>query len=153
MGVEIERKFLVRDDTWRAGAVGHTIRQGYLSCDPSAVVRVRICRDKGYLTVKGLAAGLARPEFEYDIPLPEAEQLLTMCGARLIEKTRYEVVLAGLRWEVDVFSGENAGLVVAECELESVDQEISHPAWLGDEVSDDPRYANSNLATNPFTTW
>ncbi|MFT5315625.1 MAG: adenylate cyclase [Candidatus Krumholzibacteriia bacterium] len=153
MGVEIERKFLVEGSAWREKCIGVMIRQGYLSTQASAVVRVRIAADEAFLTVKGLAEGISRPEFEYPIPLTDAEQLLTMCSGALIEKVRYLVNFEGLQWEVDVFSGANQGLIVAECELTSADQAISRPPWLGAEVSDDVRYANSNLVANPFTSW
>jgi len=149
MGVEIERKFLVRNESWRTVDSGVAIRQGYLSTTPLATVRVRIAGEASYLTVKGLASGLARPEFEYDIPLAEAEQLLQLCLASIIEKTRFVVNIDELVWEIDVFSGDNKGLITAECELESETQEISRPDWLGPEVSEDRRYANSNLAVKP----
>ena len=153
VGFEIERKFLVKSKSWRTNAPGIAMRQGYLSDDPLAVVRVRVAAERGFLTIKGMPNGIVRPEFEYEIPSHEAEQLLGMCAGRLVEKVRYVLPGDGVTWEVDVFSGLNTGLVVAECELQDADQKFSHPIWLAEEVSDDPRYANSNLATNPFTTW
>ncbi|MCP3961070.1 MAG: CYTH domain-containing protein [bacterium] len=155
MGTEIERKFLLADDGWRsAGGSGKLYRQGYLSTAVERNVRVRIIGDKGFLTVKGRAAGITRLEFEYEIPLADASRMLDeLCFKPLIEKTRHLIEHSGLTWEVDEFAGDNAGLVVAEVELESEDQEIELPAWVGEQVTDDPRYLNSNLVEKPFTTW
>ena len=153
MGVEIERKFLVRGDAWKTPGGGVRIRQGYLSALPERVVRVRTYGDKAYLTVKGPIVGVTRAEFEYEIPVADAEELFPLCQDHIVEKTRYRVDHAGLTWEVDEFHGANAGLVVAECELASEDQAIDPPPWLGEEVSDDRRYANARLAARPFGTW
>lgn len=154
MGTEIERKFLVVGDAWRQGASGTDYRQGYLCTTPERTVRVRVAGDKGYLTIKGARKGVSRLEFEYAIPLADAQAMLdSMCVRPLIEKTRYRVAHEGLEWEVDEFAGENAGLVVAEVELEREDQEVPLPAWVGKEVSTDDRYANANLAERPFSTW
>ncbi len=155
MGTEIERKFLLADDGWRsAGGSGKLYRQGYLSTAAERNVRVRIIGDKGFLTVKGRAAGITRLEFEYEIPLADASRMLDeLCFKPLIEKTRHLIEHSGLTWEVDEFAGDNAGLVVAEVELESEGQEIELPAWVGEQVTDDPRYLNSNLVEKPFTTW
>lgn len=154
MGTEIERKFLVRDDSWREGAVGTAYRQGYLSTEVDRNVRIRIIGQRGLLTVKGRASGISRLEFEYEIPLADARKMLDeLCSRPLIEKTRFKVEYAGLTWEIDEFAGDNAGLVVAEVELESEDQKVELPPWIDREVSDDPRYLNSNLVTNPFSTW
>ena len=154
MGTEIERKFLLRDDSWKAGAEGKSYRQGYLSAEVERNVRVRIAGDKAFLTVKGRAHGLTRFEFEYDIPIADAERMLDeLCLRPLIEKTRYLIDYAGLTWEIDEFAGDNAGLVVAEIELEDEAQEIELPPWVGREVSGDPRYLNANLVEKPFTTW
>lgn len=154
MGTEIERKFLVVGDAWRQGAMGVLYRQGYLCTTPERTARVRVAGDKGYLTVKGSRTGVSRLEFEYPIPLEDAQAMLdALCIRPLIEKTRYRIDHEGLVWEVDEFAGENAGLVIAEVELEREDQEVSLPAWVGKEVSADDRYANSSLAERPFSTW
>jgi adenylate cyclase len=154
MGTEIERKFLLRDDTWKAGARGKPYRQGYLSAAVERNVRVRIAGDDAWLTVKGRAHGLTRLEFEYPIPLADARRMLDeLCLEPLIEKTRYVVVHSGLTWEIDEFAGDNAGLVVAEIELDDEAQEIELPPWVGREVTGDPRYLNSNLVEKPYRTW
>jgi len=153
MGKEIERKFLIKGDAWREGAEGVLFRQGYLNSAKERVVRARTMGDKAALTIKGITTGATRLEFEYEIPLDEAGQLLELCEKPLIEKTRYKIPHAGLVWEVDEFHGANEGLTVAECELESEDQVIDKPAWVGEEVTGDPRYFNSNLIANPYSTW
>jgi adenylate cyclase len=155
MGVEIERKFLVSGDGWRAGVVRtRRIRQGYLARNDTATVRVRAVDDDfGALTVKGATAGIARAEFEYQIPLADAEQLLLLSMGNIIEKVRHDVQHGNLTWEVDVFHGANEGLVVAEVELECEDQAFSKPTWLGAEVTDDIRYYNAELVARPFNTW
>ncbi len=154
MGIEIERKFLVNGTGWKKTARGAVYCQGYLSLDPERTVRVRTVGDKGYMTVKGRSRGLARLEFEYEIPLADAVDLLDhLCIKPLIKKKRYRVKHEGLVWEVDEFSGENSGLVVAEVELESETQEFSPPDWLGEEVSEDPRYFNASLVLRPWKTW
>lgn len=153
MGLEIERKFLVKNDSWRT-VEGTPFRQGYLSSNLHRVVRVRTMGERAVLTVKGLNIGAVRHEFEYEIPLDDANDMLdNLCERPLIEKTRYKVKIAGHTWEIDEFWGENAGLVVAELELQSVDEVFEKPDWLGEEVTDDPRYFNSNLVLRPYTTW
>jgi adenylate cyclase len=153
MGLEIERKFLVRDDSWRT-VEGTPYRQGYLNSDLYRVVRVRTMGETAVLTVKGLNSGAVRREFEYAIPLVDANAMLDeLCERPLIEKTRHKIELAGHIWEVDEFFGENEGLVVAEIELDAVDEDFEKPDWLGEEVTDDPRYFNSNLVLRPYTTW
>ncbi len=154
MGTEIERKFLVRSSAWKKRADGTFYRQGYLCIEQARTVRVRIAGDRGYLSIKGAAEGVSRLEYEYEIPLPDANELLDrLCLRPLIEKTRYRVVDLGLVWEVDVFAGENQGLVVAEVELESPDQPLDLPDWVGPEVTDDPRYLNASLVQHPFSRW
>jgi CYTH domain-containing protein len=154
MGLEIERKFLVAGTAWKALAEGILYRQGYLSRAGGPTVRVRIAGDKGFLTIKGPSRGLARAEFEYAIPVEDAAEMLdALCEKPLIEKTRYRIPFGSHTWEVDEFHGENAGLVVAEVELRSADEEPVRPPWVGREVSRDPRYFNSNLAKNPFRIW
>jgi adenylate cyclase len=153
VGVEIERKFLVTGDGWRGGGPAEAMRQGYLNLDPDRTVRIRVAGDRAYLTVKGRARGAVRREFEYPVPVADAEALLDLCEGGIVTKTRTRVPGPDVVWEVDEFAGDNAGLVVAECELESEDQAFARPSWLGDEVTDDPRYGNSSLARRPFSTW
>ena len=156
MAVEIERKFLVADISagaaWRQ-VPGVVYCQGYLNRDKERTVRVRIAGIAAYLTIKGASVGATRAEFEYAIPLLDAEALLLLCEGPLIEKTRYVLQHAGTTWEVDVFAGDNAGLVVAEVELRSETQAFEKPDWLGLEVTHEARYFNSNLATHPFSRW
>ena len=154
MGIEIERKFLVAGDGWRAQASSHTrFSQGYLSRDPARTVRVRIAGERAFLTIKGATTGATRAEFEYAVPPADAQQLLAMADGPVVEKVRHLCVVGGMTWEVDEFLGANAGLVVAEIELQSEDQVFMHPDWLGDEVTGDARYVNANLAVQPFTRW
>jgi len=152
MPTEIERKFLVRGPDWQT-ATGQRIHQGYLNRDKHRTVRVRIAGEQAFLTVKGISTGATRAEFEYAIPVEDAEALLTLCDGPLIEKVRHKVEHAGLVWEVDEFLGENAGLVVAEVELAHEDQAIQLPPWAGQEVTTDARYFNSSLAALPFRQW
>ncbi len=155
MAREIERKFLLRDDGWRA-AVEHSehLRQGYLAGTPHCSVRVRIGGDAAHLNIKSATLGIEREEFEYPIPLADAETMLRLlCGGRTLDKTRHTIHHGGYAWEVDEFHGANQGLVVAEIELPRVDAEFSRPAWLGAEVSSDPRYYNTCLAEHPYDTW
>ena len=154
MGREIERKFLVRNDAWREGATATRFRQGFLSTHPDRTVRVRVAGTQAWLTIKGRNVGARRAEYEYEIPQSDAEQMLdALCEQPLVEKTRYVLVVSGDTWEVDVFEGVNEGLVVAEIELASEAQTFVRPDWLGAEVTEDPRYFNSNLVSRPFTTW
>lgn len=154
MGEEIERKFLVTGDGWREAGAGVRYRQGFLSTDPERTVRVRIAGDKGSLTIKGRTHGARRAEFEYEIPTADAQQMLdTLCKRPLIEKVRHTVTSGTHTWEIDVFEGDNRGLVIAELELESEDEHFEKPDWVGTEVTEDPRYFNSNLVERPFTTW
>ena len=152
MAKEIERKFRVKEGAWRS-AKGTTYRQGYLNSVKERVVRVRTINDKGYLTIKGLTVGATRLEFEYEIPHQDAEQLLDICEKPLIEKTRFKVEEGGFIWEIDEFFGENQGLIVAEVELESEDQDFPRPDWVLEEVTGDPRYFNSNLIRKPYKMW
>ncbi|RLC06474.1 MAG: adenylate cyclase [Deltaproteobacteria bacterium] len=154
MGIEIERKFLIKDDAWRALAEGTHYRQGYLNSTKERTVRVRTINDKGFLTIKGITTGATRAEYEYEIPHAEATALLDdLCEKPIIEKNRYKIDFAGFVWEVDEFFGENQGLIVAEVELESEDQAFEKPEWIGEEVTGDPKYFNSNLILNPFAKW
>jgi adenylate cyclase len=154
MGLEIERKFLVRGDGWRVGAVPVLCRQGYLRSDIDCTIRVRVLGEAGFLTIKGKMDGIARLEYEYPIPVAEAHELLDrMCAGPVVEKYRHAVCHAGVTWEVDEFLRDNQGLIVAEVELRAADQAIALPDWVGQEVSADPRYLNVNLAKQPYTQW
>lgn len=153
MGIEIERKFLVVGDAWRPGAPGTPIRQGYLSTHPDRSVRVRRAGARGTLTIKGRTVGTRRAEFEYEIPVAEADELLALCEPPILEKTRFLRPVGGHVFEVDEFHGVNAGLVVAELELADEAEPFERPAWLGAEVSDDPRYYNANLIAHPYARW
>ena len=153
MSKEIERKFLVDEKLFKAIDNGEFIAQGYLSSTPERVVRVRIKNDRGYLTIKGKNEGISRSEFEYEIPKSDAEELLKICEPSIIIKRRYIVDVDGSKFEVDIFEGDNSGLIVAEIELKSEDEKFSKPLWLSDEVSFDKRYYNSNLSKKPFKTW
>jgi CYTH domain-containing protein len=151
MATEIERKFLVKGDEWRSLGVGEIYRQGYITNDNGRTVRVRVVGEQGYLTIKGPTTGMGRAEFEYKIPVEDAQELLeTLCDRPFIEKTRYKINIGDLIWEVDEFWGENQGLILAEVELETEDQIIDIPNWIGEEVTSDPRYYNSNLVKNPY---
>ncbi|MFM8683701.1 MAG: CYTH domain-containing protein [Chthoniobacterales bacterium] len=154
MGTEIERKFLIRDESWRATAAdSRRLRQGYLAIDGQTTVRVRTDGEEAWVTIKGPQVGLARAEFEYRIPCEDAEGLLGLCRGRVVEKVRYRVPFGRHVWEIDEFSGANAGLVVAEIELDRADEPFERPEWLGDEVSSDPRYLNANLSSKPYGSW
>ncbi|EAZ91299.1 CYTH domain-containing protein [Crocosphaera chwakensis] len=155
MAIEIERKFLVINDDWRSLGIGKVYKQGYIStADKMTTIRVRIIGDDAYLTIKSKTEGISRHEFEYSIPLEDAEIMLkTLCDRPLIEKVRYTVNLKNLIWEIDEFKGENEGLIIAEVELESENQVIDIPHWVGEEVSNDARYYNVNLAKYPYLKW
>lgn len=151
--LEIERKFLVDTSKWSPKGSGDRIIQGYLSTDKERVVRVRVRNDKAFLTVKGGQKGISRPEFEYAIPVADAMAMLELCEAFPVEKTRYLEPFEGMLWEIDVFEGANQGLVMAEVELSSENQEIIPPEWAGEEVSSDYRYFNAWLTNHPFKKW
>jgi adenylate cyclase len=154
MGIEIERKYLVHGDTWRRGQPGVLYRQGFLRSSVECVIRVRIQGEQAFLTIKGRTESISRLEFEYAIPMVEAQEMLDqLCSHPLMEKYRYIRSFAGLEWEIDEFLGDNQGLVVAEVELRSEDQTITTPEWVEREVTDDPRYLNVNLAIKPYTQW
>ena len=152
MAREIERKFMVKKGVWRDQKATKYC-QGYLNTEKARTVRVRTIEDRGYLTIKGISIGASRLEFEYEIPRQDADALLDICEKPLIEKNRYKVEHGAFVWEVDEFFGENRGLVVAEVELENEDQYFPKPDWIGEEVTGDPRYFNSNLVKNPYTKW
>ena len=154
MPTEIERKFLVKSEEWRTLGTGTIYRQGYIATKKGTTVRVRLAGNQGYITIKGTSKGISRAEYEYPIPTEDAQEMLdNLCEPPLIEKTRYKIEIAGLIWEVDEFSGKNQGLIVAEVELTDANQTIEMPDWIGQEVSDDTRYYNANLAQHPYSEW
>jgi CYTH domain-containing protein len=154
MAVEIERKFLVTDDSWRSLATGTLYRQGYIATEAGATVRVRLVGDRGYLTIKSKIGQISRTEYEYSIPASDAREMLdNLCQRPLIEKIRYKIPLAELIWEIDEFAGENEGLILAEVELPTENFSLDLPEWIGRDVSDDPRYFNANLVKYPFKKW
>ena len=154
MATEIERKFLVKGDEWRSQGTGTLYRQGYISTQGKITVRIRVVGNQGYLTLKGPSLGHVRAEFEYPIPIEDAQEMLdTMCDRPLIEKRRYKIKYGNLTWEVDEFAGENQGLILAEVELSKENQAVDIPDWIGEEVSHDYRYFNVNLVKNPYCNW
>lgn len=155
MADEIERKFLVRNSDWQSDIAEKLhIKQGYIAVNEKCAIRVRIANTLATLNIKSAGLHIARKEYEYSIPLTDAEEMLSQfCPDQYIEKTRYRVNHETGIWEVDVFEGLNKGLVVAEIELESVEQNLTLPEWIGAEVSGDPKYLNNNLVTKPFQTW
>lgn len=155
MAIEIERKFLLKDESWRPAAdAGTKMRQGYLSNSDKSSIRVRISDDTAHLNIKSAEPGCVRREYEYPIPVADAEELLAdLCQDALIEKVRYRVNFSDFIWEIDVFSGANQGLIVAEIELDELEQEFPQPPWIGREVSDEIRYYNSHLISYPFCQW
>lgn len=154
MGVEIERKFLLQGDAWRALGEPVLLRQGYLSSHPDRTVRVRVEGGQGSMTIKGRSVGATRAEWEYPIPLAEANDLIErLCEQPIIEKYRRRIAIGGHTWEVDEFLGANQGLVVAEIELDSEEQQFDKPDWVGAEVTHDRRYFNSSLIRHPYSAW
>jgi len=154
MGIEIERKFLLKGEGWRGLGQPTLMRQGYLVADPVRTVRVRIEGERAVITIKSKSTGASRGEWEYEIPVPDAAELLErLCEQPLVEKVRHRIEHAGHTWEVDEFQGENAGLVVAEIELGSEDEAFDTPDWIGQEVTGDPRYYNSSLIRLPYSKW
>lgn len=153
MAVEIERKFLVDTARWTPRDKGVLYRQGYLSLAKERIVRVRIAGNDAFLTIKGLTRGVARAEFEYPIPLADAEEMLGLCERPPVAKTRHAEIWGGRRWEIDVFHGDNDGLVLAEVELESADEKIVKPDWATADVSRDARYFNNSLVLDPYRNW
>ncbi len=151
--IEIERKFLITETSFLKKLTGTNYTQGYLSTDPHKTVRVRIAGRTGFLTIKGKTQNISRTEFEYEIPLNDAQELIKLCDKPIIEKTRYLVTVDQHIWEVDIFEGENKGLIIAEIELKSENEKFTSPDWLGKEVSSDKRYYNSLLIKKPYSTW
>lgn len=153
MGWEIERKFLVKEELWRPQSRGVEVRQGYLPQAGDLLVRVRLQDERAFLTLKGKTNHITRAEFEYEIPAADARALLPFCQRPFIEKVRYREKIGDHIWEIDRFLGDNEGLLLAEIELRCEDESFLCPPWLGAEVSEDPRYYNSNLVKTPYTTW
>jgi len=155
MGVEIERKFIVNKQRWEEAVKSepYYLRQGYLLTDADKTIRVRETSSKGFFTIKGISSGASRQEFEYEIPVEEAKELLNSFSISELSKYRYEIYFAGKLWEVDVFHDANEGLIVAEIELNSEDELFELPDWVTEEVTNDPRYYNSNLTLLPFKKW
>jgi adenylate cyclase len=155
MTIEIERKYLVKNDLWKSQVLSkRTLKQGYLANSSNATIRVRVAGDQAFLTVKSATVGVRRNEFEYPIPVAEAEAMLEGAVIRpVIDKVRYRVKVGEHVWDLDVFAGDNAGLVLAEVELGSEDEAFELPAWVGAEVSGDPRYYNVNLMRHPYGSW
>lgn len=154
MAKEIERKYLVKGDDWRKLAKGVPYRQGYLSTVKERTVRVRTIGDEGFLTIKGISVGATRSEYEYKVPAADANEMLTnLCEKPLVEKNRYKIKAGPVTWEIDEFLGDNEGLIVAEVELQSEDQKVELPDWIGQEVTGKPEYFNSNLTKKPYKTW
>ncbi len=154
MAKEIERKFLINQDVLGALDNGTSIKQGYISTKDKTVVRVRVSGNQAYLTLKGEATGVTRSEFEYEIPVTDAEQIIEeLCNGPVVEKTRYLVTHCDHTWEVDIFHGENDGLVIAEIELGSEEEAFEIPDWVTREVSGEAKYYNSSLLANPFKNW
>lgn len=152
MALEIERKFLVTSNEWKTIA-GVKFSQGYLNRDKNRTVRVRMAGNQGFLTIKGANSGATRAEYEYEIPLADAQSLLDMCERPIIQKVRRIYECQGFKWEIDEFECENAGLIVAEIELSDENQAFEKPSWVGEEVTYDARYFNSNLAQHPYSAW
>ena len=155
MGIEIERKFLVNKTIWQATEkpVPQFFRQGYLHASPDKTIRVRQTDTQGFLTIKGRSTGATRLEFEYEIPAAEAAELLDNFAVSEIIKNRYKIVIADKCWEIDDFLGDNAGLLLAEIELQSEAETFVLPDWIAEEVTDDVRYYNSNLSQHPYKNW
>ena len=154
MAIEIERKFLLRNDNWKNLVNKQTkIQQAYLNLDKERTVRIRIKNDKAYLTIKGITKGIERLEFEYEIPIDEAEAMMQLCHRPFIEKIRYEITINQHTWEIDEFFGDNNGLIIAEIELQNENDFFEIPDFIGKEVSDDSRYYNANLIAHPFSEW
>ena len=154
MGIEIERKYLITSDKWREGAQSSYYRQGYIFAEKKGVVRVRTIDQKGFITIKSAPVGLMRQEYEYEIPLADANVMLeNMCENHIVEKLRYKIEYGDHVWEIDEFKGPNQGLLLAEIELSDENETFKRPPWIGDEVSLDPKYHNSNLSKRPFEKW
>jgi len=155
MAIEIEHKYLVKKDLWKQIVPEKSVevKQACLLTDPNKTIRVRTKGDKGYITIKGKATGASRAEFEYEIPVEDANELINNFSSNLIEKIRQYITFENKLWEVDEFKGSNIGLIVAEIELTDENEKYSIPNWAGKNVTDDHKYANSNLSLRPYSTW
>jgi CYTH domain-containing protein len=154
LAIEIERKFLIKSDEWRNSDNGTNYKQGYISTDNERTVRIRISETMAYLTIKGKSERAKRLEYEYEIPIEDAKEMLNKLSKKpIIEKVRYKVNYKGLTWEVDEFFGDNKGLILAEVELIDENQKVEIPDWIGEEVTGDPKYYNANLIQNPYKNW
>ena len=155
MGIEIERKFLVDKTKWAALAkpAGKVFKQGYILSDEKRTVRIRVTDEAAFLTLKGSTTGISRSEFEYAIPINDGTEILNTLTVSSIQKVRYDIIYAGKVWEVDVFGGDNEGLIVAEIELEREDEVFEKPEWLLGEISEDHRYSNASLSVTPYKDW
>ncbi|MEN8786648.1 MAG: CYTH domain-containing protein [Flavobacteriales bacterium] len=154
MGLEIEKKFLIKNDNWKQFVSEEKeITQGYLNANPNRTVRVRIAGKRGFLTIKSKSKGSVRSEFEYEIPIEDATELIELCEKPILSKTRFIVKFENHKWEIDVFEKENKGLVVAEIELSKEDEFFLTPDWIGKEVTEETKYYNSQLIENPYSEW
>jgi CYTH domain-containing protein len=153
VAIEIEHKFLVTNTLWKQTTPAQIFKQAYLNSSPERTVRIRVVGDEGFITIKSKNIGISREEFEYRIPVNDAEALLLLCETAPLEKMRYKIQYENHLWEVDEFLGNNSGLIIAEIELQHINEHFTRPDWLGEEVSDDQRYYNSSLSKNPFTEW
>lgn len=155
MGQEIERKYLVDIEQWKkiAKPKGENYRQGYLLTDSGKTIRVRVTPDKAFLTIKGITHYATRSEFEYEIPVKDANELLEQFSVSELTKIRYKIIYQDKLWEIDEFLGENSGLIIAEIELIAEDEKFQEPVWVSKEVTGDAKYYNANLAKSPFNTW
>ena len=155
MGKEIERKYLIDHKKWQKTdkPSGQLYRQGYLLTDPQKTIRVRITETCGFLTIKGLSVGATRPEYEYEIPISDATELLDKFSISELSKIRYKILFQNKIWEVDEFLGDNSGLIIAEIELKSEDEHFELPAWIDKEVTGEEKYYNSNLTITPYKNW
>ena len=155
MPTETEHKYLVNHELWRQIVPDKSVyvRQAYLLTDPNKTIRIRTMDNSGFITIKGKTVGASRPEFEYEIPIAEANELIESFCTDLIQKTRHYIDYENQTWEIDVFEGQNLGLIVAEIELDDKNQQYLKPHWITENVTDDRRYANSNLSLKPFSTW
>ena len=155
MGIEIERKFLVNNDKWKEmkKVSGEMYRQGYLLTDPNKTIRIRQTADKGFLTIKGISVGATRTDFEYEIPFQEAKELLDQFSVAELSKIRYKIMLDEKLWEVDEFLNKNVGLIIAEIELKSEDEQFAPPNFIDREVTGEKKYYNSNLTMSPYKNW
>ena len=155
MPTETEHKYLINIKAWKSikPYKSFKIKQAYLNNEPYKTIRIRIANNKGFITIKGIAKGSTRPEFEYEIPVKEADELINLCCTNIIEKVRHLVIHDNKKWEVDEFKGLNKGLFIAEIELANENEKYSIPDWVEQNVTKDQRYANSNLIAKPFSTW